>query len=212
MSRSESFLGRWSRLKGEARRESTETPQASETAPDAAASAGRSEARPDEPGIAATHDARPKEGSDRDRTEPIDPDSLPPVESLTYDSDYTVFLREGVPPEIRKQALQRLWRSDPVLANLDGLLEYGEDYSGIGKTRSIVRTAYQVGRGMLHDHASDEERPQPPGETGGPPMPAEHQEVASAERSTSADSRTSDADDDEPKGADPAVTRSSDAD
>ncbi|MGH6914918.1 MAG: DUF3306 domain-containing protein [Geminicoccales bacterium] len=212
MSRSESFFGRWSRLKGEARRESTETPQATEATPDA--SAGRPEARPDEPGIAAaTRDARPKEVSDRDRTEPVDPDSLPPIESLTYESDYTVFLREGVPPEIRKQALQRLWRSDPVLANLDGLLEYGEDYSGIGKTKSIVRTAYRVGRGMLHDHVSEEERPQPAGEASEPPMPAEHQEVASAERSTSADSRTSDADhDDEPKGADPTVTRSSGSD
>ncbi len=79
----------------------------------------------------------------------IDPASLPDIESLTYGSDFTVFLRAGVPAELRKRALQRLWRSDPVLANLDGLVEYGEDYSQIGITPQIVRTAYQVGRGML---------------------------------------------------------------
>jgi hypothetical protein len=204
MSRSESFLGRWSRLKGEARRESAEPPQPTEAAPDAA---GRPQAPSDEPGGAATRDARPTELADRGRTEPLDPDSLPPIESLTYDSDYTVFLRQAVPPEIRKQALQRLWRSDPVLANLDGLLEYGKDYSSIGKTKAIVRTAYRVGRGMLHDHVSEKEPSQPSGETGEPPMPAEHQEEAIA------DSGAGDADDDEqPKGADSTVTRNSGTD
>jgi Protein of unknown function (DUF3306) len=79
----------------------------------------------------------------------VDPASLPDIESLTYRSDFTVFLRAGVPPELRKLALQRLWRSDPVLANLDGLVEYGEDYSHIGIAPQIVRTAYEVGRGML---------------------------------------------------------------
>src|SRR3546814_6644375 len=38
---------------------------------------------------------------------------LPPIESLDKDSDYTAFLRAGVAPELRKQALGKLWRSDP---------------------------------------------------------------------------------------------------
>ena len=58
-------------------------------------------------------------------------------------------MRKGVPAELRKRALQRLWRSNPTLANLDGLLEYGEDYTKIGTAKQVVRTAYQVGRGML---------------------------------------------------------------
>ena len=60
-----------------------------------------------------------------------------------------MFLRKGVPAELRKQALRKLWRSDPVLANFDGLVEYGEDYTKIGTAKQLVRTAYQVGRGML---------------------------------------------------------------
>ena len=45
--------------------------------------------------------------------------------------------------------MQRLWRSSPTLANLDGLVEYGGDYTQIGTAKQVVRTAYQVGRGML---------------------------------------------------------------
>jgi hypothetical protein len=76
---------------------------------------------------------------------------LPPIQSLTRDSDFTVFLRAGVPDDLRNQALQKLWRSDPVFANLDGMLEYGEDYSqlfkpGIG---AALKTLYRVGEGYL---------------------------------------------------------------
>ncbi|MGH6926948.1 MAG: DUF3306 domain-containing protein, partial [Dongiaceae bacterium] len=76
---------------------------------------------------------------------------LPPIESLTRDSDFTVFMREGVPDDLRNQALRKLWRSDPVFANLDGMLEYGEDYSqlfkpGVGAT---LKTLYRVGQGYL---------------------------------------------------------------
>jgi hypothetical protein len=79
-------------------------------------------------------------------------------------------MRKGVPAELRKRALQRLWRSDPVLANLDGLVEYGEDYTKIGTVKSVVRSAYQVGRGMLHDRAI--ESAEQTAEPGGPPQPA----------------------------------------
>ncbi len=58
-------------------------------------------------------------------------------------------MRKGVPPELRKRALQRLWRSNPTLANLDGLVDYAEDYNRSGTATAVVRTAYQVGRGML---------------------------------------------------------------
>ncbi|MGH6926696.1 MAG: DUF3306 domain-containing protein [Dongiaceae bacterium] len=76
---------------------------------------------------------------------------LPPIESLTRDSDFTIFMRDGVPDDLRNQALRKLWRSDPVFANLDGMLEYGEDYSqlfksGVGAT---LKTLYRVGQGYL---------------------------------------------------------------
>ena len=91
--------------------------------------------------------------------------------ALTFESDFTVFMRKGVPAELRKRALQRLWRSDPTLANLDGLLEYGEDYSKIGTAKQVVRTAYQVGRGMLGRSSRRRRRAAPalPGRAGSAP-------------------------------------------
>jgi hypothetical protein len=37
-------------------------------------------------------------------------------------------MREGVPEALRNRALRKLWLSDPVLANLDGLNDYDEDF------------------------------------------------------------------------------------
>jgi hypothetical protein len=119
----EGFLGRWSRRKAEARQ--TEVQEARE------------------------HEQVPAHPSP-EAAEPdvIDPRDLPDIDSLTAESDFTVFMKKGVPQELRKQALRKLWRSNPVLANLDGLLEYGEDYTHIGRGGTSVQTAYQVGRGF----------------------------------------------------------------
>ena len=137
MADDETFVRRWSRRKSAARSQLSD----SEPAPAApAAPAGPAPVPPSAAPTAGGPDGPDAEG---------DPAFLPDIESLTYGSDFTVFLRAGVPAEIRKRALRQLWRSDPVLANLDGLVEYGEDYSQIGITPQIVRTAYQVGRGML---------------------------------------------------------------
>ena len=56
------------------------------------------------------------------------PPDLPDIESLDANSDYTAFLQDGVPEELQRLALRTLWRSDPVLANLDGLNDYDEDF------------------------------------------------------------------------------------
>lgn len=122
----EGFLGRWSRLK--------QARQADEAEPEAAEET-ESSSPPAPPGEAT--------GEDIDET----PD-LPPIESLDKDSDFTVFMKEGVPEEIRHQALRKLWLTDPVLANLDGLLEYGEDFNEPWRVSGVVKTLYQVGKGM----------------------------------------------------------------
>ncbi|MDE2496059.1 MAG: DUF3306 domain-containing protein [Alphaproteobacteria bacterium] len=81
------------------------------------------------------------------------PEALPSVETLTAESDYSVFMRAGVPETARNAALQKLWRSDPVFANLDGLVEYGEDYAAAFKSTAAVRTIYQVLKGMPDNEA-----------------------------------------------------------
>lgn len=91
------------------------------------------------------------------------PAELPPVASLTAESDYTLFMRPGVPEATRNAALQKLWRSDPVFANLDGLVEYGEDYAAAFKVSAAVRTAYRIAQGMGGDTPPNEgNQPTPP--------------------------------------------------
>ena len=86
----------------------------------------------------------------------LDASSLPPLEDLTADSDFTPFLQTGVPSALKRAALRKLWSSDPVFANVDGLNDYDEDFArmGLGK---VVQTAYQVGKGMI----GREEEPEP---------------------------------------------------
>jgi hypothetical protein len=103
---------------------------------------------------------------------------FPSIESLTRDSDFTVFMREGVPEDVRNLALRKLWRSDPVFANLDGMLEYGEDYSQWFKpgVSATLKTLYRVGQGYLADDA--EAAPEPPAEGSAPAAAAPFAEAA----------------------------------
>ncbi len=55
--------------------------------------------------------------------------ALPPIDSLDKDSDYTPFLKEGVPEKLARVAMRKLWRSDPIFGFRDGLDDYDEDYS-----------------------------------------------------------------------------------
>ena len=52
---------------------------------------------------------------------------LPPIESLTKDSDFTPFLAQNVPDFLKRQAYRILWRSDPFFGFRDGLDDYDED-------------------------------------------------------------------------------------
>ena len=74
---------------------------------------------------------------------------LPPVEELTADSDYTQFLADGVPEELTRAALRKLWLSDPVFAEMDGLDTYIQDFNLTDPVITTAHTSYQAGRGYL---------------------------------------------------------------
>jgi len=109
------------------------------------------------------------------RPEPPEPPDLPPLESLKADSDFTPFLAEGVPEALARAALRIAWRSDPVLANLDGLNDYDEDFT-IGSTGQVVRTALRVGRKLAERLDSDDPALPPAGE----PAPGDDEPPADA--------------------------------
>lgn len=75
--------------------------------------------------------------------------NLPDPDQLQAGDDVTGFMAKAVPDRLRRRALRRLWRLNPVLANVDGLVDYGEDYTDAACVIENIQTAYQVGKGML---------------------------------------------------------------
>ena len=62
------------------------------------------------------------------RSETKPPEPLPPVESLTFESDFTGFMKPDVDPALRREALKTLLK-DPRFNVMDGLDVYIDDYS-----------------------------------------------------------------------------------
>ncbi|MFS4580814.1 DUF3306 domain-containing protein [Phaeobacter sp. C3_T13_0] len=86
--------------------------------------------------------------ADKSDAEILEEMELPDPDTLGKGDDFSVFLRETVPARIRTRALRKLWRTNPVLANVDGLLDYGEDFTDSSMVVENLQTAYQVGKGM----------------------------------------------------------------
>ncbi|MCK7612946.1 DUF3306 domain-containing protein [Roseibium sediminicola] len=80
---------------------------------------------------------------------------LPDPDTLQKDDDFSAFLGRTVPERLRRRALRRLWVSNPVLANLDGLNDYEEDFTDAASAMDVVRTAYKVGRGFLMEEPEE---------------------------------------------------------
>ena len=79
---------------------------------------------------------------------------LPDPDSLAEGDDFSIFLKRTVPERIRLRALRRLWTTNPVLANLDGLIDYGEDFTDAANVIENLQTAYRVGEGMARHVAA----------------------------------------------------------
>jgi len=72
---------------------------------------------------------------------------LPDPETLTLGDTVEKFMDGRVPERIRARALRAFWKTNPVLANLDGLDEYWDDYTDAAMIVEDMQTLYQVGKG-----------------------------------------------------------------
>ena len=115
----ETFLSRWSRRKLAAAR----TDVAAPAGPAAAAPAPVAAVGASAPGDGAS-DATVTSATAASTPAP----ELPPVESLTFDSDFVRFLQPDVDAATRQAALRKLLR-DPHFNVMDGLDTYIDDYS-----------------------------------------------------------------------------------
>ena len=105
---SDDFLSRWSRRKIEARKGAPADPMPAQTAQPAP-----------KPAVPVETGAPP---------EPKTVLELPPIDSLTIDSDFSPFMQAGVDPALKREALRKLVR-DPRFNVMDGLDVYIDDYS-----------------------------------------------------------------------------------
>ena len=94
----------------------------------------------------AQADAEIREKSDAELLTEL---GLPEPESLMLGDDFKPYLSDVVPARLRTRALRVLWRLNPTLANLDGLVDYGEDFTDAATVMENLQTTYQVGKGML---------------------------------------------------------------
>ena len=149
----ENFLARWSRLKQRPEAAEDETQKGGE-APQPGDS-GQTLAMRGPQG----EDAGTIEGGGEQAGEG-EADGLPQVrdfsdfdfDALDFNSDYTQFMKDDVPQDVRNTALRQLWVSNPVLANMDGLDDYCEDYTDAAMVPlGGLKTAYKIGRGFLSD-------------------------------------------------------------
>lgn len=106
----------------------------------------REEARLEEERALAAREAELEEKTDAELCEEL---GLPDPDALQMGDDFRAFMDKAVPERLRRRALRRLWVSNPVLANLDGLVDYAEDYTDAAMVVPDMKTAYQVGKGML---------------------------------------------------------------
>jgi len=82
-------------------------------------------------------------------------------DALDYSSDYTRFMGKDVPEMIQRRALRALWRSDPILANVDGLNDYDDDFTDAATVVQNLVSAYKTGQGYRTDEeiaAANEEQ------------------------------------------------------
>lgn len=127
----ESRLQRWSRQKAEAaRKQEPPTPPVVEAEPSPEVQElAFNETLPD-------HEVLAKYG-------------LPDPDAIELGTDITGFMRKEIPELLRRKALRALWKSNPVLAVLDGLNDYDEDFTDAGPTIKGAKTLYKVGQGFI---------------------------------------------------------------
>lgn len=120
------FLTRWSKRKRAPEADAPVEPQTMVPAPEAEAAA---EAQ------------RNEEEINRLAAEAVD------IDAMTYEDDFTIFQKPGVPEFLKRRALRKFFGSNPLLANLDGLNDYDEDYNN--PAHMVYKSVWSTARGFL---------------------------------------------------------------
>src|SRR5215831_4525770 len=172
MSEPENFIARWSRRKREAAEDAEATK--SSAAPDAAAEGAHPSEDQSDTALGRGDARRSPEAA-------FDPTKLPPIETITAETDITAFLAPGVPAELTRAALRRAWAADPKIRDFIGLSENSWDFNapgamtGFGPLEMTDELRQQIARMVGRSLGSEpSDRPtQGSAEVGGKPSRAE---------------------------------------
>jgi hypothetical protein len=110
----ESFLARWARRKRGAAQQAHIGPNPKKTGQDAAPEPAAASLPPGE------------------TQSLVDPQSLPPIETIGAGSDIRPFLATGVRANLTRAALRRAWSADPAIRDFIGLSENSWDFNALG--------------------------------------------------------------------------------
>jgi len=153
------FLRRWSRRKQSARQgqpvsDGEEARTLAETTGQAEPAAPEAHGRPQ----CDAGDRREQSASSKNAGPVAEDFKDIDFDALDFGSDYTRFMQRGVPEDVRNKALKKLWNSNPVLANQDGLDDYIDDYTdaAVAVAAGTLKTAYKFGQGFLSDEEAAE--------------------------------------------------------
>ena len=175
MSEPENFIARWSRRKREAAEEAEATPP-----PAVSGTAEERKHAGDDERKAIDAPAAPS-GASKPPASGFDWTKLPPIEAITAESDIRAFLAPGVPPELTRAALRRVWAADPKIRDFVGLADYDWDFNrpgaiaGFGPLEITDELRRQVGQmvGSSLTHDSPDRPPPTPTEAQCEPSPIE---------------------------------------
>jgi len=144
MSAKESFLARWARRK------------------QAAATNARDEPKPEDATDGGSANAAAGELPAEEARALVDPESLPPIETLGAGADVRPFLADGVPPDLMRAALRRAWSADPVIRDFIGLSENSWDFNAPGGVPGFGAVTMEDARRLLTQATKEAEALGPP--------------------------------------------------
>jgi hypothetical protein len=131
MSADEGFLTRWARRKH------------------AAATNAGAEPQPKHTGNRPITEAAPASLPAEEGQALVDPESLPPIETIGAESDIRLFLANGVPADLARAALRRAWSADPAIRHFIGLSENSWDFNAPGGVPGFGALTMEDARRLL---------------------------------------------------------------
>lgn len=167
MSDAENFLSRWARRKREAVKtgDADAPPSAEASSPGGDERRSTEEARTQSP-QAGSGDRQPAGSLQTDATA-FDLADLPDIESISAETDISVFFQAGVPEDLKRAALRRAWATDPKIWNYIERADYDWDFNdpvampGFGPLQMTESLRQEVARLLGETLGSDR-----------PPLPA----------------------------------------